>query len=92
MMEEHIDGLHTTVRDDGDVKVTNPDTQSTLFLKEEELEVLLDLVRSEDKMRPIDEAMEEAAEHLGEAADCLQDAGDTQALIKVEEVLAEVKP
>lgn len=39
-MDEVIDGLHVTT-EKGDVKVTNPDTQSTLYLCEEELKILL---------------------------------------------------
>lgn len=37
---EHL-GLEYTVREDGDVKITNPDTQNTLYLAEEELDHFL---------------------------------------------------
>ena len=53
---EH-NGLEYTVRKDGDVKITNPDTQNTLYLAREELGHFLMELEDLEKTEPEDEVL-----------------------------------
>lgn len=91
---QEYNGLHYTLREDGDVKVSNPDTEATLYLgRDEILHLLMELegFESDNGVRQPDQALEDASEHLGRVMDALQDAGWTNSELQpVERLMKDV--
>lgn len=77
-MTEKYNGLEYDVREDGDVKVSNPDTKNTLYLgRDELLHLLMEIeeLEKQNEVRQPEQALQDAEEHLGMVLDALQDAG-----------------
>lgn len=77
-MTEKYNGLQYDVREDGDVKVSNPDTKNTLHLgRDELLHLLMEIeeLEKQNEVRQPEQALQDAEEHLGMVIDALQDAG-----------------
>lgn len=92
---QQYNGLHYSLREDGDVKVSNPDTESTLYLGRDEIFHLLmelEALEEQEDVRQPEQALKDAEIHLGRVIDALIDAGWTNSEIQpVERLLTDVQ-